>query len=349
MKKDILPQIKRELITRMTKTVPSVILKVLLVAFEIAVLLPMLDARSRQFLQSCTIRRGRCEYRVHLTGKCGTRNIPFTYNTLQNDYDERVNDIEKHLSVVRNEHTDRIKTLETKLSNLIGGLPDPKPITLPPPDQTDHNREEKHDHSHHTKKHHPDHHHTHNPLKFKLEVDPSRKENALLNQLHDTFTDLREDLKNTQERLEDLTAQLLDSRAKLNQSQTALQDTTNKLLLTEETLEDVKRERDQLRAALEATQAECNETKDELETTRRKAKLQNLALFRARAENARLRKELKELRLLLERTRQMLSEALRKYHELNVRHEALNVEMDLKNEQLIECYRGKFSMPDLLF
>ena len=307
--------------------------QVLLVVTVVVVVLSadVVQASISLMRSQCTIQKGGCMYHIRMSHGCAANNLLYATDGVQNDYDERVNKIEKSLTNVRTDHTRRIKELENQLTGLLKGPYDGHTTPVDP--------------AHHGQHQVPDHNtdHTHSQYnKFKLDPDPDRRENDLLNMVHNQFTDLRKELHHTKRRLRDTEGLLTDSRSKLNRTESVLAETNKKLLLTEQDLEETREERGRLRATLHTTQTECNKTKEHLKKATTKIRSKNIEMMLMRNENERLKRELQQMRGLLERTRRMLSEALRKYHELNVRHEVVNKRYVETTNNLIECYKGTY-------
>ena len=168
-----------------------------------------------------------------------------------------------------------------------------------------------------------------------------KNENHLMSRLHKEFRALRSALASARRRLRKSERHLVTTQAKLNRSVAGTKE-LGKLLLTSETnLVNTQRDNAQLKRdlhnrnrELNSTQYRLNATEAELEETKRRA--QDLEV-----ENKRLRAELKSCRTELEMTRMMLERALKKYHELNVRHANTTRQLDAARLEIVECYRGR--------
>ncbi len=267
----------------------------------------------------CNLSDGRCIYHVQLAPSCKD-DLSLQTNRLQNDYNEKVNEIEKSLTHVSTDHSQRIKDLENKLSHIMTNVDSAEGSALVQPD--------------HRRRH---------SGKDKFSETGKRKENALLNLLHEQFSVLRHDVAVAKRKVRETERILRDTRLKLNKTEEALLDTTRKLLTTEQNLADSKAENWRLRKDLEEKDLELNQTKAKLVATIRKLRDMEIELMISQEENSKLKDQLRDATLLLESTRKLLANALRKYHELNIRHELTVEELNNRTEELVSCYRGKFS------
>ena len=265
---------------------------------------------------------------MNLATSCTPSNSP--YNLPQNDYDQRVNDIEKTLVDVRVAHAQKIEELENKISsmleaNLNGVTPSgsANDINAIPPTAPQRLR--------------------HGGGKFNLDRETAQKEeDTLLVELHERFAGLRHDLGVCRRRRRDCDSRVRDARKRLNKTEAALLKTTDKLLKAEQDLDTVRVEKETLVQNVEQKGSELNDTKTQLEDTLRQLRSKELQLWDMEFDNERFKKELADLRAQLARTRKHLAEALRKYHELNLAHEETVQNLRNATEALVTCFSGKW-------
>ncbi|KAK2172571.1 hypothetical protein NP493_941g00009 [Ridgeia piscesae] len=168
-----------------------------------------------------------------------------------------------------------------------------------------------------------------------------KNENSLMSKLHQEFRTLRSALAGARRRLRKSERRLTTTQAELNRSVAGTKE-LGKLLLTSETnLVNTQRDNAQLKRELHDRNRELNSTKLRLNAS--EAELEEITK-RAKdleKENDLLRTKLKSCRTELEMTRLMLERALKKYHELNVRHANTSRQLEAARVEVLECYRGR--------
>ena len=268
----------------------------------------------------CQLESGKCTYHVRLSSGCDDGAAgPLLTNQIQNDYNEKVNEIERNLIDVRVDHHKRIADLENRISQmLVNPIQPPPSVNLP-------------EEGRHLKGH----------QKLFKESDAERKENGLLNNLHDQFTALRRELARLKRKLKTMEQNLFDARSKLNSTELDLEKTRKRLTAAEQKLEEEKAKNAKLQRQLNAKDDELERTQAALNETNRKLSEMELQLQIANKEKARLKDELSECRADVEDKINQLDYQIRRYENLEEVHLNTTIRLNKTTHDLIECYRGK--------
>ena len=305
----------------------------------------------------CRLDNGECVYRVELVhgGHCGTgsNNGPVADNgnshPVQSD-SNKINDIEKRLQNVKLEHSKMISELQNKIdqmstgimgnsgqakTNQINNIPQnleysPKKIHVTGQriaKSGGRNGESDGDDL---------------PGEFTeakelgIPSDPNRTENSLLHGLHDKFTHLRQQLLEAKRRLKQKDQQLSLSRLQLNRTEETLKVSNEALKKSEKNRLETENKRKELSKLLQKKAKETNVIRNKLRQCRKQIKTKDTRIWALDSDLSELKKQLEECQEELKLTKQLLERALIKYHELNVRHGNLTVELNETKKMLAE-------------
>ena len=278
---------------------------------------------------ACYLNNGQCRYQVQVVSDCdpNVQNSPHQHG----GHRTGPNAIEKYLLEVKSEHSKRIAELEGKvLQHLVQKKPEPKPTERPKQvKQTKNNkvlsRIKKRTRSHHN-------------AGFKK--DPLRKENHLLNRVHKEFSSLRNELAEMKEKLFNTENSLRASSKKVNETEAQNRKLSHQLRHTEGKLEEEQANGYIMKKTLDKTVLELNETKLKLVESQADLRRMRLQNWKLKGESDDCKKNLADCLADKEVLKRALEQALIKYHELNVRHENITIQMNITQRELVTCYKG---------
>lgn len=162
-----------------------------------------------------------------------------------------------------------------------------------------------------------------------------------MNRIHKEFTILREQLAKAKEKLHRTESQLQETSTKLNESEAENRKLAHQLRHTEGKLEEEQATSYRYKKSLQDKASQLNATKAKLKNTQTELRRLRLENWKLKAENDDCKALLEQCLAEKETLRKALEQALIKYHELNLKHENVTMELNDTQEQLVTCYKGK--------
>lgn len=294
----------------------------------------------------CHLQNGQCTYTVNLApgGSCGQApgpglelgvdRLPSTHsgpdvNILD---DSRVFKMQEDIHTVKMDHENRIKELENSIQRVLRNAIPSGPVQYvahgSPVDDGRHGNSNGNN------------------------VDNSPG-NILLMQLQSQFNNMRKSLS-------ERTTELVEVRNKFNENKDLLTEAQRQLFEATKSLADIEtnsahleKENNILKSKLHSKTDRLDYTTEELNTTQTKLKSVEGQLYDVVRSESTLREELLTVKLNLEKALAELSEVTMNYTTLKDRHQRVKKTLDIRNEELMECYSAKtqtfcgFEDPDL--
>ncbi|KAK2143009.1 hypothetical protein LSH36_887g01012 [Paralvinella palmiformis] len=280
---------------------------------------------------ACYLNNGYCRYQVNIVSECDA-DAESGPQQQDDGYYGGPNAIEKYLLQAKSEQSERLAVLESKLNKYLKYSPEQAKSkqkgTEKPTEVTAANevlsKVKKRKRSH-------------DGAGFRR--DPARKENTLLNRIHKEFTILRQQLADVQQKLHDTEKSLFATTEKLNESEAENRKLSHQLRHTEGKLEEEQAKSYRYRKALENKESQLNSTKTKLKNTQTELRRLRLENWKLKAENEDYKALLEQCLVEKETLRKALEQALIKYHELNLKHENITLQLNETQEELVICYK----------
>lgn len=279
----------------------------------------------------CQLQNGKCTYNINLNtdGACSSspklEQFYLKPEEIRLPADAKMSQMQKDFDVVKSDHENRIKELENSIQKVLRSAIPTVPVDYSP------------------RVVHVD---TNSRQINTIQSAPSKQEssgNVLLLQLQNQFNTMRTSLSQR-------TADLLEARNKLNETSDLLHaaqkqaiDSNNKLVSLETKSAVMERENRILKNKLKDKTERLEYATEKLNTT--ETKLLNIEnqLFDVVRSEAILKEELETVKHILNKTQTKLAELQRNHTILQEKFKKTKRTLKIREEELMECYEGKFS------
>ena len=173
----------------------------------------------------------------------------------------------------------------------------------------------------------------------KKEEESATRASLILDK-HRELNDTKQRLREMEHQLTDTQVELLNLKSDHGRTEEQLEQATEDMVDVSRKLEETGKRCEEIDEELITSKTSLNQTQTRLTSCRVDMRQARMDAVLARSDSETLKQQLDDCHTQLDDVHELLSMSLKKYHELNVKHENATQSLVGTKEELTECFRG---------